>query len=43
MLLEFDIPNKVFKENIKSASPIRRETWFEGGIPKEYLKKVDKR
>ena len=42
ILLEFDIPNKVFKENIKSASPIRRETWFEGGIPKEYLKKVHK-
>jgi hypothetical protein len=42
MLLEFDIPNKVFKENIKSASPMRRETWFEGGIPKEYLKKVHK-
>jgi len=42
MLLEFDVPNKVFKENIKSANPFRRETWFEGGIPKEYLKKVHK-
>tara|TARA_Y100000593_G_scaffold34731_1_gene68203 strand:+ start:1179 stop:2678 length:1500 start_codon:yes stop_codon:yes gene_type:complete len=42
MLLEFDVPNKVFKEKIKSANPFRRETWFEGGIPKEYLKKVHK-
>ena len=41
MLLEFDVPRKIFKEKIKSV-PFGKETWFEGGIPKKYLKKVHK-